>query len=66
MTVEDIAIKLGNLSSIKRNIRNYRHRKFPDESLNANFCLPEEWTTTMGAEPKPFLVFDNKQLIRKF
>jgi len=61
MAVEDTAVKLGNLSSIKRNIRNYRHRKFPDEPLNANFCLPEEWTTTMGAEPKPFLIFDNKQ-----
>jgi hypothetical protein len=58
---EDTVVTLGNLSYIKHNIRNYRHRKFPDEPLNANFCLPDEWTTTMGAELKLFLIFDYKQ-----
>lgn len=61
MTVEDTAVTHRNLYFIKRNIQNYRHKKFPNEPLNANYCFSKEWITTMAVEPKPFLIFDSKQ-----
>jgi len=61
MCTEDTAVAVGNLSSLKRNIRNYRHRYLPKEPINSDFNIPEEWKTTMWAEPRSFMIFDSEQ-----
>jgi len=55
------AVAVGNFSSLKRNIRKYRHKNLPREPMNSDLNISEEWKTTMGAEPRPFMIFDSEQ-----
>ncbi|KAL4136097.1 hypothetical protein QTP88_007664 [Uroleucon formosanum] len=62
----DTAVAVGNFSSLKRNIRNYRHRYYLlKEPINSDFNIPEEWKTKMGAEPRLFMIFDTTTRIER-
>jgi len=53
MCTEEIAIAVGNSFVLKRNIPK------PRTPINSDFNIPEERETTIGAEPRPFMIFDN-------
>ena len=56
----DLRAQLPTCDSMRRNIRRYKRGSVPKEPASAkDIHLTEEFTTTGGAEPKPFLIYDN-------
>ncbi|XP_054258398.1 uncharacterized protein LOC128983212 [Macrosteles quadrilineatus] len=57
---DEAKMSAGKISSIKRDIRRTREKKFPPLPKSvSDWEIPDEWKTTGGASPKPFLIHDS-------
>ena len=57
---ETVRTNIGNLASSKRSIRRTRRGALPkDPDSLSDFVLPDEWQTTGGDNPRPFLIHDS-------
>ena len=56
----EVRVKLVNAESIKRSLRRHRRGALPKEPASlGEFIVENEWETTGGSTPKPFLISDN-------
>jgi len=59
-TSDSTKARIGKLSSIKRDIRKQRQRQLPPiPSSVSDLEIPEEWKSTGGLTPSPFLLHDS-------
>ena len=57
---ESVRLRLGNQESVKRNIRRQRQGSLPKDPVSLReLHVPEEWSTTGGEHPQPFLIHDS-------
>lgn len=57
---DEAKVSVGRVQSLKRDLRNTRQKRFPPVPRTVvDLEIPEEWRTTGGGSPKPFLVHDS-------
>ena len=49
---------VGRPSSLARTVQRYQRKYLPEPTSIEKLVIPPEWTTTGGAEPRPFLIYD--------
>ena len=64
-STEEVRARIGNLETIRRDIRKQKRGALPkDPSTLSDFILEEEWATTGGENPQPFLIHDSGPDVR--
>lgn len=58
---EEEKISFGDMETIKRRIRRYQSAgRLQDPSSLQDLKIEDEWALTIGPNPQPFLIFDNR------
>ena len=62
---EDIRAEMPNPELIRRNIRRFKRGAVPNEPASGrDIQLPDEFKTTGGQDPRPFMIHDNERAQR--
>lgn len=57
---EEVRANIGNIHTCKRDLARQRRGCLPkDPATLQELVIPEEWTTTGGVDPRPFLIHDS-------
>ncbi|CAN8017147.1 unnamed protein product [Ixodes persulcatus] len=61
-TSEQVRANVGDLETVRRDLRRQRSKVRPTEpSTTRDLHVQDTWATTGGAQPQPFLLYDNGQ-----
>ena len=64
-STEEVRARIGNLETIRRDIRKQKRGALPkDPATLSDFIVEEEWATTGGENPQPFLIHDSGPDVR--